>query len=339
MRLNPIIHHPTIIPFGPLTVTGFGIAVGLAFLIGSIICERELTRRGQESESRAIGSLVTASIFGTLIGGKLYFVFVITHDWHDLFNRAGFVFWGGFIGAVTACVIAIRRKHVSVARIADVAGIAMAAGYSVGRSGCWAIGDDYGKPYSGPFSVAFPQGAPPSTAGVMAQTFHIHPAAGVSPNTVLSVYPTQLMEVVLAFVMFLVLWRLRDHRHETGWLFGVYCVLAGAERFIIEFFRAKDDRFGFAAGLSTAQLIALMIVGVGAFVMYRLTDRRPPAGRAIAGAGLLLASGCLSPAAVAANFPPLHPETDATTQCSHGDRDDRNLDFCVRAESGTNEGR
>ena len=27
-----------------------------------------------------------------------------------------------------------------------------------------------------------------------------------------------------------------------GWRFGVYLVLAGAERFLIEFVRAKDDR-------------------------------------------------------------------------------------------------
>ena len=47
--------------------------------------------------------------------------------------------------------------------------------------------------------------------------------------------------------MFLILWRFRDHKHREGWLFGVYCVLAGVERFVIEFFRAKDDA-NFIAG-------------------------------------------------------------------------------------------
>src|SRR3712207_8658734 len=46
-----------------------------------------------------------------------------------------------------------------------------------------------------------------------------------------------------SFAMFFLLWRLRDHRHAEGWLFGAYLVLAGAERFLIEFLRAKDDRF------------------------------------------------------------------------------------------------
>ena len=67
--------------------------------------------------------------------------------------------------------------------------------------------------------------------------------AGVAPNAVLAVHPTQLYETGMGFLMFLLLWRMRDHRHAEGWLFGVYCILAGVERFIVEFFRAKDDRF------------------------------------------------------------------------------------------------
>jgi phosphatidylglycerol---prolipoprotein diacylglyceryl transferase len=76
-----------------------------------------------------------------------------------------------------------------------------------------------------------------------------------------------LLEVLLGFVMFAILWRIRTHKHAEGWLFGVWCVLAGIERFIAEFFRAKDDRFNIPGGLSTAQLIAIGIVLVGVVVM------------------------------------------------------------------------
>ncbi|HEY4136928.1 MAG TPA: prolipoprotein diacylglyceryl transferase family protein, partial [Casimicrobiaceae bacterium] len=186
----------------------------------------------------------------------------------DLWSRGGFVFWGGFIGSVLLCAATIRYKKLSFVRFADVAGIAIAAGYSIGRTGCWAVGDDYGKPYTGFLAVAFPNGAPPSTAAEMAATFHVPIPPGVSPNTVLSVYPTQLVEVLLGFVMFAILWRIRDHKHAEGWLMGVYCVLAGIERFIVEFFRAKDDRFAIFGGLlSTAQVIALAITAVGIVIM------------------------------------------------------------------------
>ena len=136
-----------------------------------------------------------------------------------------------------------------------------------GRTGCWAVGDDYGKVYTGPLSVAFPNGAPPSTAISMFQNFHVPMDPNVPPNTVLSVVPTQLMEVVLGCAMFGILWRMRDHKHAEGWLFGVYCVLAEIERFIVEFFRVKDDRFAWAGGLSMAQVIALGIVVAGIGIM------------------------------------------------------------------------
>jgi phosphatidylglycerol:prolipoprotein diacylglycerol transferase len=72
--------------------------------------------------------------------------------------------------------------------------------------------------------------------------------------------------------MFLVLWRFRDHKHAEGWLFGMYCVLAGAERFAVEFVRAKDDRF--FGPFSTAQMIALAVATFGAVWMWARRDSR-----------------------------------------------------------------
>jgi phosphatidylglycerol:prolipoprotein diacylglycerol transferase len=256
---------PFEIPLGPLTLTGFGIAVFLAFAISQVITQHELRRRGHQGDADVIPDLILASVVGTLVGGKLYFVAVIARDWGQLFDRAGFVFWGGFIGAVLANWLFIRSKKLSFPRFADVAGIAIAAGYAVGRTGCWAVGDDYGRPWDGPLAVSFPHGYPPTTAAQINLAFGIPIPEGASPDTVLAVHPTQLYETALGFVMFLVLWRLRDHKHAEGWLFGVYCVLAGIERFIIEFFRAKDDRF--FGPLTAAQVIALSIVFAGVILM------------------------------------------------------------------------
>jgi phosphatidylglycerol:prolipoprotein diacylglycerol transferase len=262
---------------GPLELTGFGLAVLLAFLISQIISQHELERRGHTREAAAIPDLILASVLGTLIGGKVYYVTVVSHNWADLFSRAGFVFWGGFMGAVLMNWIFIRVKKLSFARFADVAGIAIAAGYAVGRTGCWAVGDDYGRPWSGPLAVQFPQGAPPSTAGIMNQMFGTPIPPGASADTVLAVHPTQLYETAMGLVMFFILWRLRDHKHLEGWLFGAYCVLAGIERFIVEFFRAKDDRL--LGPLTLAQGIAIAIA-LGGLVIMRL--RSAPGGPRVA---------------------------------------------------------
>ena len=93
----------------------------------------------------------------------------------------------------------------------------------------------------------------------------------------MSVYPTQLLEVVLGFVMFIVLWRLRDHARSAGWLFGMYCILAGVERFVVEFFRAKNDMVG---PLTSAQIVALAIAAAGVLLVTWRSAPAPGAARA-----------------------------------------------------------
>ncbi len=249
------VHQPFEFTIGPLALTGFGIAVLFAFLIAQIITQKELERRGHDAS--AIPDLVLAAVIGGLLGAKLYYV-ILTRDPSSLFTRGGFVFWGGLIGGIIAVVATIKYKKLSIWRIADPAGMSIAAAYAVGRTGCWAVGDDYGRPWNGFLAVSFPNGAPPSTAGTMARDFGIPIPPGVSPDAVLSVYPTQLFETAAGIAMFLILWRMRDHKHAEGWLFGVYMILAGIERFLIEFLRAKDDRF--FGGLTAAQLISIVFV-------------------------------------------------------------------------------
>ncbi|MBC8088859.1 MAG: prolipoprotein diacylglyceryl transferase [Phycisphaerae bacterium] len=265
--MNPdgIVHHPTAFSLGPLPeVTGFGLAVLLGFVIAQIICQRELWRRGYDYEADSIPDLVIAALVGTLIGAKLYYA-ALTGDISSIFSRGGFVFWGGFMGSVVLCWLVIRWKKLNFLRIADVAGLAIAAGYAVGRTGCWAVGDDYGRPWSGPFSVKFPEGAPASTAINMTQQFGVQFAPGTDPLSVIAVHPTQIYESIMGFGMFMLLWRFRKHQKAEGWLFGLWCVVAGLERFVVEFFRAKDDRF--IADLTLAQVIGLVIAVTGAVVM------------------------------------------------------------------------
>jgi phosphatidylglycerol:prolipoprotein diacylglycerol transferase len=68
-------------------------------------------------------------------------------------------------------------------------------------------------------------------------------------------------------VVFMVLWKLRGHRNGTGWLFGIYLMLAGTERFLVEFVRAKEDRI--VGPISAAQLTAVAVVVVGSLLVAR----------------------------------------------------------------------
>jgi phosphatidylglycerol:prolipoprotein diacylglycerol transferase len=259
---HPIVHHPFAYAFGPLQFTGFGIAILMCFVVAQPVAQRELVRRGHDPAP--IPDMIFAALVGGLLGAKLYYVAILGH-WDSFFDRGGFVYWGGFIGGALAVIGVVLHKRAGVLKMADVSAPALAAAYAIGRTGCWAVGDDYGRPWNGALAVAFPDGAPPSTAGIMARDFGVAMPAGASPTTVLSVYPTQLLEVLMGLAIFGVLWRLRDHRHAEGWLFGVYCVLMGIERFLIEFLRAKDDRV--LGGLTYAQAIAAGFIVLGTGIM------------------------------------------------------------------------
>jgi phosphatidylglycerol:prolipoprotein diacylglycerol transferase len=265
-----IVHQPFVYHLGPLEVGGFGLAMLMCFVIGQILLTRELTRRGYDPAP--VGDLVFAAVVGGLLGAKIYYA-ILVQDMGALFQRAGFVFWGGLVGGILATALVVRFKKLRWSTIADASAMSLAAAYSVGRTGCWAVGDDYGRPWDSPLAVQFPEGAPPSTAANMSQLFGVSFPAGTDPSAVIAVHPTQIYEVLLGFLMFLIVWRFRDHKHAAGWLFGLYAVLAGIERFVIEFVRAKDDRF--FGGLTLAQMIALGFVAAGVAWMYSRRDIGP----------------------------------------------------------------
>ncbi len=269
-----IVHNPVSYGLGPLQFTGFGFAMLLCFVIGQIITQNEMDRRGQDGE--VAGDMVFAAVIGGLLGAKIYYA-ILMGDASSLTSRAGFVFWGGLIGGIAAVTFVVHRKKLGIARTSDAVAVSLPAAYAVGRTGCWAVGDDYGRPWDGPLATVFPEGAPPSTVANMSNMFGVKFPAGMSPSEVVAVHPTQLYEVAMGIGMFFIVWKLRHRVHGAGWLFGVYCLLAGVERFIVEFFRAKDDRF-FAAGLTAAQLIAIAFALFGAIWMYMRWYEKSGAG-------------------------------------------------------------
>jgi phosphatidylglycerol:prolipoprotein diacylglycerol transferase len=272
VTLAPVVHHPFQFSIGPLQFTGFGIAVVMGFVIAQMISQAEMQRRGHDPAP--IADMILGAVIGGLLGAKLYFV-VVLGNWDALFTRGGFVFWGGLIGGAIGVLAIARYKKVSLWTTLEVGAPSLAAAYAVGRTGCWAVGDDYGRPWDGPLAVQFPEGAPPSTVGIMSREFEVSFPPDVDPNTVVAVHPTQLYEVAMAMGMFAIIWRLRNHRHKDGWLIGVYLVLAGVERFIVEFFRAKDDYL--AIGLTAAQTIALAAMAGGVALLWARRAPRPSA--------------------------------------------------------------
>jgi phosphatidylglycerol:prolipoprotein diacylglycerol transferase len=108
--------------------------------------------------------------------------------------------------------------------------------------------------------MKFPAGLPPTTV-MNLQTMGVKFPPGTDPMQVMAVHPTQIYETTVMLVVFWWLWRRRSHGHSIGWLWAWYMVFAGAERFLVELVRAKDDRFLGPFTLAQATSVLLMVVG------------------------------------------------------------------------------
>ncbi len=274
----------TVYPFnlhvGPLNITGYGIMMMAGFLVGGWLIDRSLRERGWRHEYAA--DITVAAVIGGILGAKLWYV-AATGEWSSLFSRGGLVWYGGFIGGTVVVLLNGWRLKVPMRWTLDLTAPALAAAYALGRVGCFMVGDDYGVPTGLPWGVQFPQGLPPTTAGSLAANFQVPIPAGATPETVLAVHPTQLYEAVIMIAVFMALWQLRRNARGTGWLFGVYLVLAGTERFLVEFLRAKEDRV--FADFTLAQLTAIAIVTIGVVLSSRWKTATVPPGPSLSGAG------------------------------------------------------
>ncbi len=273
--------YPVLFQIGHFTISTYGAVVALAFVVAGWVAARRFRER--ELDGDAAWSLFVYALVGGFVGAKIYFV--LLHGEHDatFFSRAGFVWYGGLIGGTLAVLYAVWRKRLPLAVTADAFAPSLALGHGIGHIACFFSGDSYGLPSNLPWAVAFPRGMPPSTADALRNEFGVAVPPEIPGDTLLTVHPTMLYSTLALLVIFAVLWALRERRAPAGWLFGLYLILTGIERFLVEFLRAKDDRFLW--GFTTAQAIATLAIVGGTVLLITLYSRlKLSTSRAAAGA-------------------------------------------------------
>jgi phosphatidylglycerol:prolipoprotein diacylglycerol transferase len=233
--MQPEIH------LGPLTLQTFGIMFALGFVAAGGLIAKRLRELGKPVDWAY--EMIFAAPIGGVVGSRLDFIIQNYDEVKDdllgnVFSGSGLVWYGGVIGGAIGVLLWARYRRMLNLTLLDICAPALAIGYAVGRIGCQLSGDgDYGQPWDGPWAMAYPEGTVPTDE---------------------TVHPTPIYETLAMGLVTYALWRLRD-AFRPGLLFALYLVLAGAERFLIEFIRRNDD---VALGLTQAQLLSIaMIVG------------------------------------------------------------------------------
>jgi phosphatidylglycerol:prolipoprotein diacylglycerol transferase len=241
---------------GPIAISPFGVMLVAAFLGAWWQLARGMRRLGI-GDADAAASLVVAGGLGGIVGAKVYYA-ILHGDPKLLLERYGLVWYGGLIVGAAAVIWTMRRRRLPLWGTLDAAAPAMALGYGIGRIGCFLVGDDYGRPTDLPWGVAFENGLPPTTAFYLRQEFGIAIPADVPGATLLEVHPTQLYETAAALLIWFVGVRLLARRRRPGDVAIPVLALLAVERFLVEFLRAKDDRF--LGPFTVAQAISVAVV-------------------------------------------------------------------------------
>ena len=258
---------PTLIKVGNFEITTFGLMMFLAFVIGGWVLARQFKRYGLDEELAS--SIVVAGALGGIVGAKVYYA-ILFKDWRLLFDRAGLVWYGGLIGGFLAASFLVWRRKVDFLIAADAGAPGLSIGYALGRIGCFLVGDDYGRPTDAWYGVAFPKGAPPTTAESL-RDFGVAVDPSIAPHQVLKVHPTQLYETFAALVMFGILMWMNRRPHPKGRVWGMFLIMLGIERFLVEIVRAKDDRF--FGNFTVAQVISVLLIIAGSIWAARRTPQ------------------------------------------------------------------
>ncbi|RPE75479.1 prolipoprotein diacylglyceryl transferase [Vulcaniibacterium tengchongense] len=272
---------PIAFRLGPLQVHWYGIMYLLGFAAAWWLGRRRV-RAGRLPgvNEQAYGDLLFYAMLGVVLGGRIGYV--LFYGFADLLEdplmlfriwEGGMSFHGGLLGVVAAAWWWSRRHRLHLFDTVDFVAPLVPPGLGFGRIGNYIGGELWGKFTDAGWGVLFPRA--PEFAGWSAEQLQAQFAAGALERY--ARHPSQLYQALLeGLVMFLALWWFSARPRPRYAVSGLFALLYGCFRFLVEFVRVPDAQLGYLAfgWLTMGQLLSLPLVALGLFLLA--LSRRAP---------------------------------------------------------------
>ncbi|HSG45272.1 MAG TPA: prolipoprotein diacylglyceryl transferase [Anaerolineales bacterium] len=258
---------PVIFTIGNFSLRWYGVIVMIGVIVGSLIVERELKRRGENGD-RIWDALIWVLPIG-IIGARLGYVLNATLGGNRYYiqnpaqilniPQGGLHIYGGLVLGAITLIVYLKKNQLDRWLFLDIAGPALLIGQAIGRLANFINQELYGPPTDLPW-------------GIKIEAAHRLPEfrnLSLFPVDTTRFHPTFAYEMIWNFaVAGFLIWL--SHRYEKelkpGTLFSGWLILAGVGRIWIEFFRPDQPKFE-ALDISYTTLAAALMAMTGVFML------------------------------------------------------------------------
>ncbi len=248
--------QPTLKLFG-LEIDSYTLMMFIGIILSLlVILIKNHYRKEDKASWQDICFLAIFVLFGSLVGARiLYFITRLgdVKSFNDIYkflwSEGGLVFYGGVIGGIMMGLLYLKIYKLPVNTFIELCIPTIPLGHAFGRIGCFLAGCCYGKVTNENHGVHFP---------FLEENVYV--------------IPVQLYEAIFLFLLFIFLLIINySFKNKKPYLqSGLYFIIYGLWRFIIEFFRGDEIRGIFL--LSTSQWISLLAIALGTYMLVTNLD-------------------------------------------------------------------
>ncbi len=260
---------PVAFRLGSVRIHWYGLMYLLGFIVGWWLGRVRAKDPHRNWSGAAVDDLLFYIALGTILGGRLGYVFFydfarFADEPLSVFKiwQGGMAFHGALIGVILAIWWFARTRGRRFFDVADFVAPLVTPGIAFGRIGNFINGNLWGAPSDLPWAMVFP-----------------HPRAGGVPR-----HPSQLYEALLEGVaLFVIVWVYSRRPRPTMAVSGVFLAGYGVFRFLVEFVRVPDEHIGYLAfdWVTMGQVLSAPMIIVGALLVwyayrFAVPDTTPP---------------------------------------------------------------
>ena len=264
---NHIYEHfnPVALDLGFISVHWYGIMYISALLTALWFAKWIVQKDNMLISEEMLDSYFIWIEIGIILGARIWYIlfydqntsYYLSHPW-QIFNPfqngefvgiRGMSYHGAVVGASIASYFFARRHPGVIYKILDVVALAVPVGFVFGRIGNFLNQELVGRVTDVPW-------------GIYVQDPISH--------ELLLRHPSQLYEGFLeGIVIATLIYLYRNHRKFDGALVGIYGVMYGTARFIVEFWREADVQLGYYDGwITMGQIQSLVMIALSIAIYF-----------------------------------------------------------------------